>query len=185
MGNHLEQLVAEWYQYNGYFVRQNVLVGKRTKGGYECELDVVAFNPVSKHLVQIEPSLDASAWKTREKRYSKKFGLGRKHIPSLFSGINIPNQIDQIALFVFASRTKHAELAGGKVAVASDLYSEIISGLQSKRVAKNAVPELFPLLRTIQHCCEFTEGFVQRKPPVTTQQSSNTVVFVKSCVEGS
>lgn len=42
--NHLEQLVAEWYEHSGYFVRRNVLVGLRRNGGYECELDVVAFN---------------------------------------------------------------------------------------------------------------------------------------------
>ena len=44
--NYLEQLVAEWLEYQGYFVRRNVLVGKRAAGGYECELDVVAFNPI-------------------------------------------------------------------------------------------------------------------------------------------
>jgi len=52
--NHLEQLVAEWYEYQGYFVRRNVHVGKRSNGGWECELDVVAFNPSEKHLVHIE-----------------------------------------------------------------------------------------------------------------------------------
>ena len=57
--NHLEQLIAEWYEFKGYFVRRNVHVGKRTKGGYDCELDVVAFNPCEKKLVHIEPSLDA------------------------------------------------------------------------------------------------------------------------------
>ena len=57
-GNFLEQLVAEWYEYKGYFVRRNVLVGRRSRGGYECELDVVAFNPEEKHLVHIEPSVD-------------------------------------------------------------------------------------------------------------------------------
>jgi hypothetical protein len=36
--NHLEQLVAEWLQYNGYFVRLSVQVGGRARGGYEGEL---------------------------------------------------------------------------------------------------------------------------------------------------
>jgi hypothetical protein len=36
--NFLEQLVAEWYEYQGYFVRCDVYVGKRPTGGYECEL---------------------------------------------------------------------------------------------------------------------------------------------------
>ena len=41
--NYLEQMIAVWYEYRGFFVRRNVLVGKRPKGGYECELDVVAY----------------------------------------------------------------------------------------------------------------------------------------------
>jgi hypothetical protein len=43
--NYLEQLLAEWYEFQGYFIRQNVWVGKRPQGGYECELDIVAFHP--------------------------------------------------------------------------------------------------------------------------------------------
>ncbi len=39
--NHLEQLVAEWLQFNGYYVRVSVQVGPRPKGGFEGELDVV------------------------------------------------------------------------------------------------------------------------------------------------
>jgi hypothetical protein len=59
--NFLEQLVTEWYEYKGYFIKRNVWVGRRPQGGYECELDVVAFDPISKHLVHIEPSTDASS----------------------------------------------------------------------------------------------------------------------------
>ena len=47
-GNYLEDLVAEWYEYNGYFVKRNVWVGKLPAGGYECELDIIAFNPEKK-----------------------------------------------------------------------------------------------------------------------------------------
>ena len=46
--NFLEELTAEWYEFNGYFVRRNVNVGKRPEGGYECELDVVAFHPMKR-----------------------------------------------------------------------------------------------------------------------------------------
>jgi len=31
--NFLEQLAAEWYEFRGYFVRRNVRVGPRPKGG--------------------------------------------------------------------------------------------------------------------------------------------------------
>jgi len=55
--NHLEQIVAEWLEsewleYQGYFVRRNIKVGKRERGGYECELDIVALHPKEKKLVQ-------------------------------------------------------------------------------------------------------------------------------------
>ena len=66
--NYLEQLLAEWYEFRAYFVRRNVLVGKRARGGYDCELDIVAFNPVTKHLVHLEPSMDTYSWDRREER---------------------------------------------------------------------------------------------------------------------
>lgn len=71
MPNYLEELTREWYEYQGYFVRQNVNVGKRPQGGYECELDIVAFHPVTKHLIHVEPSMDAASWAIREKRYKR------------------------------------------------------------------------------------------------------------------
>jgi hypothetical protein len=152
--NHLEQLVAEWYEYSGYFVRRNVMVGRREKGGYECELDVVAYSPEHNHLVQIEPSMDAHTWARRELRYKKKFEAGRKYIPALFSGISVSSRIEQIALLGFASNTNVKELGGGRVATTAELLAEIVDGLEGKRVANAAVPEQFPLLRTIQLCCE-------------------------------
>jgi hypothetical protein len=56
MINFLEQLAAEWYEFRGYFVRRNIRVGLRPRGGYESELDVVAFDPDKGHLVHIEAS---------------------------------------------------------------------------------------------------------------------------------
>jgi hypothetical protein len=111
--NHLEQLVAEWYEYRGCFVRRNIQVDRRPNGGYNCELDVVAFHPEQKHLVHIEPSMDAHSWSKREARYTKKFEAGRKFIPDLFAGISLPNEIEQIALLGFASNSNVKMLAGG------------------------------------------------------------------------
>ena len=48
--NHLEQLVAEWLQYNKYFVRVSVQVGPRPRGGFEGELDVVGINLAKPHI---------------------------------------------------------------------------------------------------------------------------------------
>jgi hypothetical protein len=152
--NFLEQLVAEWYEYQGYFVRRNIHVGKRAGGGWECELDVVAFHPGKKHLVQIEPSMDSNSWLTREKRYSKKFEAGKRYIPGIFINIDIPDQIQQIALFGLGSKANNPTLAGGTVWLVSDLLAEIFTVLRNKRVEHEAVSEQFPLLRTIQFICQ-------------------------------
>ncbi len=148
--NHLEELVAEWYEYQGYFVRRNVLVGKRAKGGYAGELDIIAFSPTLNHLVHVEPSMDADSWATRERRYKKKFNLGREHIPALFKGFKLPKTIEQIALLSFASKANHQTLAGGKIVLVPELLQEIFESLKSKNIASNAVSENMPLLRTLQ-----------------------------------
>lgn len=161
--NYLENLVAEWYEYQGYFVRRNVLVGKRPKGGWECELDVVAFHPEQRHLVHIEPSMDSDPWHERERRYKKKFEAGRKHIPEIFSGIRIPDRIEQIALFGLGSKANHPTLAGGRVWLVSDMLADIVGILQDRKVEKQAVSEQFPLLRTIQFVCQYRAALFPMK----------------------
>jgi len=161
--NHLEQLVGEWFEYNGYFVRRNVLVGRRAAGGYDCELDVVAFNPRTKHLVHVEPSLDANSWEKREKRYQHKFEAGREHIPELLSGNEVPIDFDQIVLLLFGSKANHQTVGGGQIMLVSELYQEITLGLRGKTVSSNAVPEQFPLLRTIQQCLQYEALLFQQQ----------------------
>ena len=153
--NFLEQLVAEWYEYRSYFVRRNIAVGRRTKGGYECELDIVAFDPVRRHLVHIEPSMDAESWEKRERRFKTKFDAGRKYIPGLFPGFDLPNEIEQIAILALASKTNHPTLGGAKVLIVSDLLREIMEDLSEKKIASRAVPEHHPLLRTLQFVVEY------------------------------
>lgn len=148
--NFLEQLCAEWLEYSGYFVRRNVHVGKRAGGGFECELDVVALHAGTGHLVHVEPSMDADSWEKREHRYEKKFEAGRKYIPALFTGITLPNEIDQVALFGLGSRKGRETLASGRVMLASDLVAEITATLRERRTASQAVPEQFVCLRTLQ-----------------------------------
>jgi hypothetical protein len=154
-GNHLESLLAEWYEYQGYFVRRNVLVGRRTQGGYECELDVVAFHPVERKLVHLEPSLDALSWEKREARFARKFELGRQHIPALFAGLDVPPVIEQYAVLVFASGVNVKTIGGATVKLAGEIIAEILRELRGKRLSKAAVPEQFPLLRTLQYVAEY------------------------------
>ena len=160
-GNHLEQLIAEWYEYQGYFVRRNVRVGKREQGGYEGELDIVAFHPEKRHLVHIEASLDADSWAEREKRFKKKFQAGRKHIPDLFEGIELPDDIEQMAVLAYASKRSRQQVGGGKLVLASELLSEIFTHLKSKRLTRGAISEHFPILRSFQFVVEYWEEVSQ------------------------
>jgi hypothetical protein len=153
--NFLEQLIVEWYELQGYFIRKNVLVGKRLKGGYECELDVVAFHPGKKHLVHLEASMDASSWSEREKRFKKKFDAGKKHIPILFKDLDIPANIDQIAVLVFASKQNRATLAGGRLILGNELLEQIFKDLQHRSIYAQTIPEQFPILRAFQFVAQY------------------------------
>lgn len=163
--NYLEQLVAEWYEYQGYFVRRNVWVGKRTQGGYECELDVVGLHPGNAHLVHIEPSMDCNKWETRELRFAKKFAAGRKYIPALFKGFNVPADIEQTALFVYGSNANHQTVGGGRVMHIREMIEQIVTRLATKQLAKDAVPEHMPILRTLQFASEYRAALLRAWNP--------------------
>ncbi len=150
MANFLEQLVAEWYEYEGYFVRRNVLVGPRKNGGYDGELDVVAFNPEINKLVHVEATMDALSWAQREKKYARKFELGKKHIPEIFKGLNIPSIPEQIALLGFGSKQNHDKLGGGDIMLVSGFLEDIFENLKKKHISNKAISEHLPILRAFQ-----------------------------------
>jgi hypothetical protein len=155
--NYLEQLLAEWYQFSGYFVRQNVLVGRRPNGGYECELDVVAFHPKTKHVVHVEPSMDCHKWSKREARFRKKFAAGRKYIPTIFEGLDVPPQIEQIAVLVYASKVKHQTIGGASICLIEELLAEIIASIRKRNLNTAAIPEHFTILRTLQFVAKYPQ----------------------------
>ncbi|MCP3926752.1 MAG: hypothetical protein GY714_29685 [Desulfobacterales bacterium] len=78
--NHLEKLIRQFYEWQGYIVKGNIRVGKLDHGGWEGELDVVAYHPLDDILIHLEPSIDAHSWAKREERFTKKFAAGRKYI---------------------------------------------------------------------------------------------------------
>jgi len=147
--NHLEQLVVEWLQYNGYFVRASVQVGPRSKGGFEGELDVVGLKFTTNHLIHVECSLDSAGWQKRESMYLKKFMCGRRFVKDVFKGITIPEKLDQVALLQYASG-KQREIGGQRLVTAKEFIREIFDGLIGKTPGSGAVPSTFPLIRTLQ-----------------------------------
>ena len=149
--SHLENLIAEYYEWMGYLVRCNVKVGRLTRGGWEMELDVVAYNPHTEHLIHLEPSLDAQSWATREERFKKKFGAGRKYIFSeVFTWLPETTAIDQIAVLISHPKGRDS-LAGAKLMSIDELMAQIRADVRARGIAgRNAIAEQYPLLRTIQ-----------------------------------
>jgi len=80
MASHLESLIHEYLEWQGYLVRRNLKVGRLSHGGWEMELDLIGYHPTTQDLVHYEPSLDALSWEKREARYNKKFNAARKYL---------------------------------------------------------------------------------------------------------
>jgi hypothetical protein len=149
---HLESLIAEYLDWQGFIVKRNIKVGRLAHGGWEMELDIVGYHPRSGALVHYEPSIDALSWERREARYIKKFEAGRRYIYSdrLFSWLSPETPLKQIAVLVSHPRGRD-HIAGGLLISVDELMAEIRTAIvQCGVMSRNAVPEQYPLLRTIQ-----------------------------------
>ena len=74
--SHLESLIAEYLEWQGFLIRRNVKVRRRVRGGWDMGLDVVGFHPHSGSLVHYEPSIDALSWEQRAQA-NEAFGVRR------------------------------------------------------------------------------------------------------------
>jgi hypothetical protein len=149
--SHLESLIAEYLEWQGFLIRRNTKVGRLGHGGWEMELDVVGFHPHSGTLVHYEPSIDALSWETREARYKKKFEAGRKYIiKEMFSWLTTSTQLQQVAVFTSHPRGRDT-IAGGTIISIDELMAEIRTKVTAcGAMIRNAISEQYPLLRTIQ-----------------------------------
>lgn len=159
--NFLEELVAEWLEYNGYIVKRNERVGRRAKGGYEGELDVVAFKPKTDHLIHVEASGGADSWKQRENSFKQKFATGEHYIKTLFEGLTIPGEIEKKAIFLVNNNRNHKTIGGGQVVPAKNYLLEILHKLKDTSFMSRAVPEKYPMLRVLQMVTHYWEYFVE------------------------
>jgi len=148
--NFLEQLAAEWYGYKGRFVRTNCRARKRPRGGWDVELDVLAFGLQDGELIHLEASGDADLWRQRKARFLKKFILDKQEYESIVGGT--VRSVRKIALVGYAESTR-ANLNWGndiEVMLIPHFVQGIICELKKKDFMREAVPESFPLLRAIQ-----------------------------------
>ena len=132
-------------------MKRNIRVGRLSHGGWKMELDIIAYNPHSDHLVHLEPSIDAHSWNVREERFKKKFSAGVNYIfTEVFTWLDQKTKIEQIAVLTSHPRGRD-KIAGGKIVSIDELLSEIKHQIKNCGIiSKNAIPERYPLLRTIQ-----------------------------------
>jgi hypothetical protein len=145
----LEQLAREWYEYQGYFVRQDLWVGLESDGSYECELDVVAFHPVHRHVVQIEPSFDLLPDEQRARHFRIKFDAGKKYLHRMF-GPAAGLRVEQIALIASLEHADHGTIGGGRVLLLGELLAQILGRFADLDPMSAPVPDQWPLIRTLQ-----------------------------------
>lgn len=148
--NHLERLTRQYYYWKGYLVKGNVKVGRLVRGGWAGELDIVTYHPQPNHLVHVESSLDADPWEKRTQRFEKKYKSGRKYIfTDVFPWLESEKTpMEQIALLITSSRK---ELFGAKIISIDEFVRQVKADIKTLGImAKNAIPEEYDLLRTIQ-----------------------------------
>lgn len=148
--NFLEQLVSEWYEYRGYFVRTNIKFGKRDNGGYLGEMDVIAYHPKHKTLTHIETSMDADSWEKRKKKFVKKFRDANSFYKEMFD-FPINDDIQQIVIVNYGKPKTEVKF-GDNIEFCSIpmLMKKITSYVSKLNPLKNAIQEEYPLLRAIQ-----------------------------------
>jgi hypothetical protein len=146
----LETLIAQYYDWKGWIVKKNVKVGRRERGGFKGELDVVVYHPQSGKVIHYEPSLDASSWAEREPKYCRKFQTGRDFIfKEVFPWIK-SQELEQIAVF-FRVPDNRRVFQGCRAMSIDEVVKMIRDDIEKLgRMGQNAVPEQFDLLRTIQ-----------------------------------
>jgi hypothetical protein len=145
-----EQLVAEWYEYRGYFVRRNIRVGKRQNGGHDFELDIVALHARDRHLVHVEATMDTNTWDRRRGKMERTFIAARHYIPSLFPGFSELPEPEHIALLGFGSNTKVQTIGLGRVQTLNELMADIRRSDIMEKYGKKAIPEQCVILRAMQ-----------------------------------
>lgn len=151
-----------YHEWQGYIVRRNVKIGRLKHDGWEGELDIVAYHPKSGDLIHLEPSIDADPWSRREQRFTKKFRAGQNYIfADVFPWLDSATPLRQVAVLISGGK-HHTELAGGQVRTIDEITREIRTAIANEgKMASGAIPEQFPLLRTIQLV---ESGYYRRLP---------------------
>lgn len=148
-------------------VRTNIKFGRnaRGRGGHLGEMDVIAYEPKGMDFVHIEASTDALTWPKRKEIFERKFADARKYYMEIFPFKKMGMKPRQIALVGFnlspapsinswkSSAPNGSPWGDIKIEVIHipNFFEQINSELKNKNPQNDAIPETYPLLRTIQY----------------------------------
>lgn len=152
--NFLEQLAAEYFSLAGYFVRTNVKFGRRSKGGFEGEADVLAVRMGGRDLVHLETSMDALTWRDRFSRFERKFRSASRHYAEML-GVSAEElgqtQVTRMAVASWSRSFAPASRDGDiRYVLIQDFVCAVREQVTLRHPMRDAVPEEYPLLRAIQ-----------------------------------
>lgn len=156
--NFLESLAAEWYAIQGYFVRTNIKANPRKKGGYDNEIDVLAFLPATGKLVHLEASWDALSWEKREQRYlSKKFVFSPEQYADIIG--TVPDNIQKRAI-IGTSKSQPKEIWGEDIEVTTvpNFVAQIAKEMKKRHPMRDVIPETYTCLRSFQFALAYGTG---------------------------
>lgn len=143
----LEQLVREYYEIQGYWVRTNVKFGLLRHGGYKGEADVLAFDPQERTLVHIEPSMGAESWDRRKEIFHNKFEKAKPHYDEMFSlGIA---RVHRIAIAGWGREAPPMNLDDIRLMTVAEFVQEAQGLVTTMFKGGASPPEQYPLLRTL------------------------------------
>lgn len=148
--NHLETLIGEYLEWQGYFVVKNKKVGRLSHGGWTMELDVIGYHPKTNSVVHYEPSTDADDWEKREARFTKKMNAAKLFISTEVLTHTKFTNIRHIAVLPSHPKSRD-QIAGFELQSIDELINEIkIEVSKVGKLRQSAISENFPLLRTLQ-----------------------------------
>ena len=73
----------------------------------------------------------------------------------------MPEHIEQIAVFVFASSIHHPTIGGGTVVIADSIIEKIFFALKDERVESNAIPEQLTIMRSFQYVTQYRNAVMK------------------------
>jgi len=154
--NFLEELVAQWYEFKGFFIRRNIQFGVGTQGGREGEIDLLAFNPSTKEAIHIETAVPSLSYKEFGESHRKKFEGAEKYYKELLNPNINPNSVKKISIVHTSSIPRKdsiktfESIAGSKLIHLSVLLDEIITELEKQDPKSHIIEESYSLLRMSQ-----------------------------------